>query len=385
MKIALDAYPLSREKPTGLASYMHNLLKELRLKDAENEYLLYAFNGFTLPFKDERWKIRLTKESSINRMSTLWLAFGAKRALLRDKADIFVGTQSFIPPDLPRPIKKVLVIHDLCLFTCPRNVPLPLYAPQRFLFPRSIRSADRIIAISGSTRADIKRFFPEIDERAIRTIYYGGPDQEFSPCDKQEARDFIARRFGIHGKFILTASSLEWRKNLTGLLRAYDICRKKYNIQHKLFICGGERRKGASEIIRLYKRLALEGSVYFTGHLEKKELRYLYNAADAMIFPSFYEGFGLPPLEAMACKAPCVVSDIAVLREIMQDACLFCDPHSAADIAEKILRVLNDDALRRELITKGEERAKAFSWKKAASDMLDVFRELSALDNKGIA
>lgn len=376
MKIGLDAYPLSRQKPTGLASYMHNLLKEIGQKDRENEYLLYAFKGLKLPFQNERWKVRLTTESPLNRMSTLWLAFGAKKALLYDKAEVFVGTQGFVPHSLPPTVKTVLVIHDLCLFTCPRNVPLSLYIPQRILFPRSLLRADRIIAISESTRSDIKKFFPKVDEQKVKTVYYGGPDPGFFPCDKKEASEFIRQRLGISGRFILTVTSLEWRKNLTGLLRAYDLCRKKYNIPHKLLICGGERRKGAVEVERLYRKLRLSGSAFFLGHMDKEGLRHLYNAAELMVFPSFYEGFGLPPLEAMSCATPTLVSDIPVFREVMRDASLFADPYKPEELAEKIYTGLSDQELRVGLTDKGLKRIKDFSWSDTARQMIEVFKSL---------
>ena len=376
MKIALDAYPLSRDKLTGLGVYMQSLTKELQALDRENEYLLYTFKDIKLPFENQRWKVRLTNANPLNRMSTLWLTFGAKDMAERDKVDIFVGTQSFIPPNLTGAVKKVLVLHDLCIFSCPRNVPLYLYVPQRLLFPKSISAADRIIAISEATRADIKKFFPKVDEKIIKTVYYGGPDPVFSPCAKDGAKKFVLQRFNISDRFILTVASLEWRKNLTGLLHAFELCRKKYNIRHKLLIAGGERRKGAQEIERLYKKLGLEGSAYFLGHVDKDELKSLYNAADLMAFPSFYEGFGLPPLEAMSCGTPTLVSDIPVFREVMRDASLFADPCKPEELAEKIYEALSDNTLRDRLVQKGFERVKDFSWAGAARQMLEVFRSL---------
>jgi glycosyltransferase involved in cell wall biosynthesis len=377
MRIGIDAYPLSRDKLTGLGSYMTNLLQQLQALDKDNEYFLYAPREISLPFENERWQIcQIKGPRPIREISTLWLLGGAKKMLAKDRIDIFVGTQNFIPPVLPAPIKKVLVIHDLCLFVCPQNVPLSLYIPHKMIFNKSLLAADRIVAISESTRSDIKKYFPQIKEDTLKTVYYGGPDPAFSPSDKKEAIRYLSQKFNISDRFILTVTSLEWRKNVTGLLAAFDLCRKKYGIPHKLLIAGGERRAKAKDIDRLYKKLGLENSVHFLGHLSIKELNYLYNTAEALVFPSFYEGFGLPPLEAMACATPVVASDIAVLREILLDAALFADPYDPIDIAEKIYRLLTEEKLRIELIRRGKERLKSFSWENTARQMIKIFDSL---------
>ncbi|MBM3255080.1 MAG: glycosyltransferase family 4 protein [Candidatus Omnitrophica bacterium] len=377
MRIGLDVYPLSRQNLTGLGVYLNNLLRELSDLDKENEYLLYSYRDFELPFKNPLWKKRIIGGPKvISSISTLWLAWGAKKMLAEDKIDVFLGTQNFIPLGLPPSIKKVLVIHDLAIYACPQNVPASLYLPHRLIFPRSLFDAQRIVAISKSSRADLKKFFPEVDERRVSTVYYGGPDPGFNPCPKKEARDYILERFGVPDKFILSVTSLEWRKNVVGLLRAFDLFRKKFGLPYKLLIAGAERRAKASEIERLYNELNLKDSVYFLGHLNTKELNYLYNAGEGLVFPSFYEGFGLPPLEAMACATPVLASDIPVFRELFLDSVLFANPHEPTDIADNIYRLLTEEPLRTGLIQKGRERIPAFSWKETSSQMLDIFNSL---------
>ncbi|MFH0738732.1 MAG: glycosyltransferase family 1 protein [Candidatus Omnitrophota bacterium] len=377
MRIGLDAYPLSRQNLTGLGVYLNNLLRELSTLDKKNEYWLYTYRDFNLSLENPLWKKRMIgAPKAINSISTLWLALGAKKMLASDKIDIFLGTQNFIPLGLPSSIKKVLVLHDLSIYVCPQNVPLSLYIPHKLIFPKSLFGAERIVAISESSRADLKKFFPTLDEKRISTVYYGGPDPRFNPCPKKEAQDYILERFGVSDRFILSVTSLEWRKNVTGLLRAFDLFRKKFGLPHKLLIAGAERRAKAREIERLYKKLGLGDCVYFLGHLDTKELNYLYNASEALVFPSFYEGFGLPPLEAMACATPVLASDIPVFKELFLDAVLFSDPYEPIDIAKNIYRLLTEENLRIELIQKGTERIKAFSWKNTARQMLDIFNSL---------
>jgi len=377
MRIGIDAYPLTRKNFTGLGTYLLNLIKELQIIDKENEYFLYGCKDFTLPFKNERWHTRLIEGPKIlSQISTLWLAWGCRNTLLRDKIDIFIGTQNLIPPFLPASIKEILVMHDLCLYICPQNLGLSLYLAHRAIFPKSLLSADRIIAITDSTRADIKRFFPRIENEKIDTVYYGGPAGEFRPMDRLLAGERVAAKFRHSPSFILAVASLEWRKNITGILKAFHLCRHKHKVDTKLLIVGGERRSKVSEIYRIYNDLSLQDSVFFLGHADTDDLVSLYSAAEALIFPSFYEGFGLPPLEAMACGTPVVASDIPVFREILQDAALLVDPNDPEKISDAIYQVLTNKSMSEELRSKGLERAKFFSWKKTAQETLNVINKL---------
>ncbi len=377
MRIGIDAYPLTREKFTGLGTYLLNLVKELQIIDKENEYFLYGCKNFSLPFKNDRWHIRLiTGGKMISQISTAWLVWGCRKMLLEDGINIFIGTQNLIPTCLPVSIKKILVMHDLSLYICPQNLPLSLYLTHRMIFGKSLFSADKIIAITNSTRADIKRFFPKVEDTKIDTVYYGGPAEAFRPMDKRLAREYVAGKFNHGGRYILTVVSLEWRKNVTGLLKAFYLFREKYKIDSKLLIAGGEKRSRVSEIYRTYKNLSLEESVCFLGHVDTNDLVYLYNAAEALIFPSFYEGFGLPPLEAMACGVPVVASDIPVFREILQDSALLVDANDPQKISEAIYEVLTNEHLTQELKTRGLERVKFFSWRKTAQQTLGVINQL---------
>jgi hypothetical protein len=377
MKIGIDAYPLTRDKFTGLGTYLLNLVKELQIVDKENEYFLYGCKNFPLPFKNDRWHIRLIERPKmISQISTFWLVWGCRDMLMQDEINVFIGTQNLVPIFLPRSIKKILVMHDLCLYICPQNLPLSLYLTHKMIFGRSLFSADQIIAITDTTKTDIKRFFPEVENAKIDTVYYGGPAEAFRPMDKRLAQEYVVDKFNYGGRYILTVASLEWRKNVTGLLKAFHLFREKYKIDSKLLIAGGERRSKVGEIYRTYKNLSLGESVCFLGHVDTNDLVHLYNAAEALIFPSFYEGFGLPPLEAMACGIPVVASDIPVFREILQDAALLVDANNPQKISEAIYEVLTNESLAQELKVRGLERVKYFSWQKTAQQTLRVINRL---------
>jgi len=377
MKIGIDAYPLTREKFTGLGTYLLNLVRELEKIDTHNEYFLYGCKDFSLPFKNDRWHIRLISgPKMISSISTLWLVWGCRGELSRDEINIFIGTQNLIPLFLPPSIKKILVMHDLCLYSCPQNLPLSLYLTHKIIFGKSLFSADRIIAVTNSTKADIKRFFPGVEDGKIDTVYNGGSSEVFRQMDKRLAQEYVARKFNQSGRYILAVASLEWRKNITGLLKAFYLFGEKYKLDSKLLIVGGERRSRVSEIYRTYKKLSLGESICFLGYTDINDLVYLYNGAEALIFPSFYEGFGLPPLEAMACGTPVVASDIPVFREILQDAALLVDANSPQKISEAIYEVLTNKSLAEGLKTKGLDRVRFFSWRKTAQQTLGVINKL---------
>ena len=367
MRIGIDAYPLTRERLTGLGTYLLNLIKHLEAIDVENEYFLYGCRDFQLPFKNNRWHVRLVKGPRlVRKISTFWLLFGASSMLQRDKIDVFLGTQNLIPIFLPASIKKILVINDLSVLVCPQTMPFIQYIAHRCIFKRSLFSADRIIAISHSTKDDIIKYFPHLKEEKITAVYDACSPEVFLPHKKEEINSYIKKRFSSLDKYILAVSSLEWRKNTLGLLRSYYLCWMNFNIKHKLLIAGCEKRAKTTAIERLVKELSLEDSVHFLGYVDLEELIYLYNGADVFVFPSFYEGFGLPPLEAMSCGTPVIASDIRVLREVLGDAALLVDPYNHEEMARGIDRVLTDQVLAENLRKKGLDRVKLFSWDKTA-------------------
>jgi glycosyltransferase involved in cell wall biosynthesis len=377
MRIGIDAYPLTREKFTGLGTYLLNLVKELEKIDRQNEYFLYGCKDFSLPFKNERWHTRLIGGLKIiSSISTLWLVWGCRKELTRDKIDLFIGTQNLVPIFLPRSIKKILVIHDLCVYVYPQNLPLSLYLAHKMIFTRSLLSADQIIAVTDSTKADIKRLFPRVENSKINMVYNGGAAEVFRPMDKRLAQEYVAAKFNHLGRYIFTVLSLEWRKNVVGLLKAFHLFRERYKIDIKLLIAGAERRSRINEIYRIYKDLSLKDVVCFLPYVDTNDLVYLYSAAEAFVFPSFYEGFGLPPLEAMACATAVIASDIPVFRETLQDAALLVDANSPAKISEGIYEVLTNQSLTQELKARGLERVKFFSWEKTAQQTLSVINRL---------
>jgi glycosyltransferase involved in cell wall biosynthesis len=238
---------------------------------------------------------------------------------------------------------------------------------------RAVESADGIIAVSENTRRDLAELLGVPTERV--DVIYHAADERFRPLDDQAAKEFC-QEHDLPESFILWVGILEPRKNLEVLLRALTILRdKEKELHHKLVVAGA---KGwlYENTIKLVDELRLADDVIFFGTASVADLLLLYNGARLFVFPSLYEGFGLPPLEAMACGTPVVCSRTSSLPEVLGEAALYFDPLDAEALAEAIQRLAEDEGLRQELRQRGLEQAAKFSWQKTAEQTLAVYRRV---------
>lgn len=260
----------------------------------------------------------------------------------------------------------LVTIHDVFHLAMPRHVGgfhKALYA--RALFAAVRRKANAIIADSEFSRRELVRLTGP-GKQDIHTAHIGVDPSWFSG---------IAQQPSLHPKpYLLFVGNVKPHKNLSGLLKAFASLIGK--LPHDLIIVGKREgfRSGDEKAVAKAKKLA--DRVHFTGHINDQSLRKYFAHADALILPSLYEGFGLPPLEAMACGCPVIVSDVAALPEVCGDAALYCDPYNPADIADKIQRLMGDDELRTTLRARGLERAQQFSWDTCARKTLEVIEKL---------
>lgn len=267
--------------------------------------------------------------------------------------------------------QNILTIHDLTPFIVPEYHPLSRSLLYKALLGRTLKFADRIIAVSEQTKKDLINAM-NVPEEKIKVIYEAANEQ-FMPMDKAYCRNSLSR-YNITDPFILYVGTLEPRKNIPKLIKAfYKI--KKLGINHKLVIAG---KKGWNykEIFETIKNLKLQTDVLFTGYMPEEDLPILYNAADLFVYPSLYEGFGLPPLEAMACGTPVITSNTSSLPEVVGDAGVIVDPCNVGGLANVMYEVLINESLREDMRTKGLERARMFSWERTAKETLQAYEGL---------
>jgi glycosyltransferase involved in cell wall biosynthesis len=284
--------------------------------------------------------------------------------------DIFHSPDFVLPP--VRRAKTIVTVHDLSFIRYPQCADANLRAYLNKVVPRSVHRADLILADSQSTKDDLVELLG-VDARRIEVVY-PGVEKRFRPIEDQALLEKVRKRYNLPPRFILGLGTLQPRKNFTGLIRAFADLRFAISNLH-LVIVGG---KGwlYEEIFATVEHLGLGKKVVFPGFVADEDLPALYNLADLFVFPSLYEGFGLPPLEAMACGTPVVTSNASSLPEVVGEAGLIVAATKVEDLAETMQRVLGDNALRERMIAKGVDQARKFTWKEAASRLLSLYETL---------
>ncbi len=280
--------------------------------------------------------------------------------------DVFHATDHLLPP--LRRVATVFTVHDLAFLVHPET---HLRGNRLFLaavVPRFARAATRVIADSEATRQDVLRYCGVPPEH-VRVVHLG-VDARFRPLDPREARALVAARFGLRSDYLLFVGTLEPRKNLRALLAAHCAIPDA----PPLVIAGAPGWRYA-EVYREVRARRDGARVRFLGRVAEADLPALYSAATAFCYPSRYEGFGLPPLEALACGTPVVCSDRSALPEVVGDAALLVDPDDPRAITAALGRVLTDEELRRELRGRGLARAAQFTWERAAAATAAVYAE----------
>jgi glycosyltransferase involved in cell wall biosynthesis len=271
----------------------------------------------------------------------------------------------------PKNAKLINTIYDIIPYLFPETYTFSTSFRFKCILPITLKISDKIIVISHHTKKDIIKHF-KIPEDKIKVIHLAA-NENYKPLKENEINK-VRKKYNLNYPFILYVGGLEPKKNIPTLLKAlYKL--KKQGIEHKLVITGEKRWKYKS-IFETMEKLNLQRDVIFTGYVPDEDLPALYNAADLFVYPSLYEGFGLPPLEAMQCGTPVITSNTSSLPEVVGDAGIMVNPYDVDELANEMYEVLTNDGLRDELSKKGLERAKLFSWKKCAEETLKVYEEV---------
>ena len=374
MRIGIDISPITAGR-TGVGQYCFYLLKNLLALATDCEFAGFSSGSARLDLGPLATQIRHRHIPLPTRvLYALWTALG------RPKVDTFLGgvdvyhaTNYFLPPT--RAARRVVTVHDLAFLRVPE-----LCSPKiRGIFSKRIRGfirdADAVIACSEATRADAIELL-DADPSKVTTVYEA-VDEVFTPMDREAAAAYVAQHYGIRQPYLLFVSTLEPRKNVPTLLRAF--AQLKNDIPHTLVLAGGVGWN-AEPIFQTLAELNLSSRVAQTGFVRSHaELPAFYSAADAFVFPTLYEGFGLSVLEAMTCGCPVVTSNNSSIPEVTGGAALCVDALDADGLANAVRRLLEDAPLRESMITRGREQAQRFSWKKCAQQTLAIYRQLSTL------
>jgi glycosyltransferase involved in cell wall biosynthesis len=359
---------------TGVGRMIESLFLSLQEIDRENEYFIYVNEEFRdfIRFTNPNFHLISNGVPAANSLlNHLWTQTGFLRSIRRHKADVVILPQ--INLYLIKLAPTILFQNDLIEHYIPSQKWYKLLF-RRLAYPLALALSDRVVCISENTRNDVKKIY-HVPDRKLAVIRCGVNMSLFRPVDRVAARQHVRTKFGIGDDYILyTGTLMHPQKNLLRLLDAYELLARR-GTAHKLVLAGGDG-KDARLIHQRIQELGAGGNIVCTGYVQDADQPYLYSAATVFCFPSLYEGFGLPVLEAMACGCPVVTSSTSSLPEVAGEAALLVDPIKTDDIAEALYRMTTDEHLRREYAAKGFEQVKNFSWERSAQGLLDEIRYL---------
>lgn len=335
-----------------LIKVIDNLMGSGEIDSSINRFILLAPKNIKMDLKLKNIQLKLVGNFKGHLWEQLELPFYTRQGMLLNLCNI--------GPMIKR--NQIVTIHDAAVYAYPEGFSFLFRSWYKFLFNILGRRVRNIVTDSYFSKNELMKHC-NIDENKLNVIYLG-KEHIFLP----ETNESILDKYKLKSKkYILAVSSMNPNKNFRGVIKAIESMR---DFNFEFVIAGGTNPKVFSESTE-----PLPDVVKHVGYVTDNELRVLYGNAACFIYPSFYEGFGLPPLEAMACGSPVIVSNVASLPEVCGDAALYCDPYDYKDIANKIKKIMNDDDLREDLCRKGLEHAQHFTWEKCAHEMIDVIEK----------
>lgn len=376
MRISIDYSPAVYQG-AGVGRFVRHLVRALLVLDTINDYsLMYARPPRNAPTPKLPTGANVTHRRLLlpeRLLNVLWYKVGIPLPMevLAGRADVFHFPDFTLPP--VQGASTVLTIHDLSFLLVPECADAGLRAHLERVVPASAHRASFVTADSENTRNDIATLLDVPSERI--EVVYPGVDERFGPFSDEGELERVRGKYGLHFPFILYVGTIEPRKNLGRLLRAYVMLRQERKIPHRLVIGGGLGWL-YDDVLRDIDELAAQNEVVFLGRVPDDDLPGLYRLTDLFVFPSLYEGFGIPPLEAMACGAPVVCSNTSSLPEVVGDAGVMVPPEDVDALARAIGDLLADPERRALLGQRGIARAKRFTWQESARRLLEVYRKV---------
>jgi glycosyltransferase involved in cell wall biosynthesis len=385
MRIGID-YTAALRQGGGIGRYTRNLVQALAAQDGRYEYVLLAAGGWgaagTKPWPSN---FRLRSFPLSDRwLSVIWqrLRLPLPVQLVSGHLDLFHSPDFVLPPVGRTP--TVLTVHDLSFLRLPQFFVPAFRTYLEAAVSRAVRRADHILADSESTRRDLAELLAVPASKV--SVLYPGVEDRFGPVEDQEVLSRVRARYDLPARFVLGVGTLQPRKNFEGLVEAFGrLLAAGHDLPDMgLVIAGGKGWLGA-DLLALAARHGFQERVVLPGFVDDEDLPALYTLAAALAFPSWYEGFGLPLLEAMACGTPVVSADNSSLPEVVGDAGLLVDAGSPEELANAMAVLLLHDGQRRQLVEAGQRQARRFTWERAARQLLQVYQSTCCrdVDEKG--
>jgi glycosyltransferase involved in cell wall biosynthesis len=376
--IGIDIRNLGKKR-TGDETVFFNLTKNLSKIDNYNEYKLFTDIIDKKTLNDMKNNLEINDKPNFQIISSktankfTWNFWTIQKYLRKNPVDIYL-TQYITPFFVPKSTKIITIIHDISFNFFPQFIKWSDLFFLKLLIPISLRRADKIIGVSKFTHDEIIKYY-KIRPEKVSWVHNAVSEDFLKQDTSDEKKELVKKKYNLPEKYILYLGTLQPRKNITTLIEAFNLAKDKLN-NTKLVIAGGKGHNFDKNIDRYVEEYNLEKNVIMPGFIDEEDKTALMKSAQVFVFPSLYEGFGIPILEAMSVGIPIVISDIPPHREIAGEAALFFDPKSPTDLSEKLLKVITGDALKTTLTEKAKADLSRFSWEKTAENFIKIIDNL---------
>ena len=375
MNISVDARGANLYKGSGIGTYIENLLKEIINLDNINKYTIFWSGENYSNFKKSNTSIHLTSKKHGN----FYESFYYSSYTNNNNIDLHHIPQNGIGLNSNYQCPCVVTIHDLIPYLMPETVGKGYL--ERFLkdMPFIIEKTKGILTVSEYSKKDILRFFPNYPADNIFVTPLAA-NSSFIKLDKANCKSILKNKYNIDNPFVLYIGGFSSRKNVKELITSFKkINTSLNNSDYRLVLCGSVKDEG-NKLINYCKEIGIYENIIFTGFVPDEDLPLFYNASDTFVYPSLYEGFGLPPLEAMSCGTPVITSNLTSIPEVCNDSAILINPFNKDELADSLLKLLNSNSLRDEFSIKGFENSKNFTWQKTAKLTLDAYEKINNID-----
>ena len=370
MQISIDARGASWYSGTGIGTYTKQILKYLfEIDTLNNYYLFWSGKNYESLCRYNNVKISL----SSRKHHRFWEQYYIPDMLAAKHIDLYHVPQNGIGLPAVKNSLYIATIHDLIPYIMPETVGRGYLTKFISQMPQIISSIDMIITVSEWSKRDIMRVF-DVPEDKIAVTYLAADDM-FVPMDKSLAVSFLKEKYDIDKNFILYLGGFSPRKNVKSILVAFSMIYKNLSLDYKVVIIGSSK-DDHQFLNKLAQSLGIGDKVVFAGYVPYEDLPYFYNASDVFVYPSLYEGFGLPTLEAMCCGTPTITSNVSSLPEVIGDGALMINPFDTEELGKAMAQVLEDNSIKADLINRGFERSSNFNWRKTALETLKIYENV---------
>ncbi|MHC1681611.1 MAG: glycosyltransferase family 4 protein [Clostridiaceae bacterium] len=366
MNISIDGRGINLYHGTGIGTYTDNLVNNLLKIDKANEYLIYWCGDNYKKYIRSNTNIYMTSKKHHNFFQNYYFPESSRK----NNIDIHHIPQNGIGLFSEMKCQKVVTIHDLIPYIMPETVGRGYLIKFLEEMPVIIKEASKIITVSEYSKNDIIKFFPNAENKVFVTPL--ATNEIYKPINKTKCKKYLNDNYNISSPFLLYVGGFSPRKNVRGLLFSFArLCKEKdFNLR---LVIAGSIREEKDVLIELCKKLNIFDKIIFTGFIKENELPIFYNCCETFIYPSLYEGFGLPPLEAMSCGTVVITSNLTSIPEVVKDGGILINPYDSDELYENIVKVLSNPSYKRNLKKKALAQSKEFSWEITAKKTLEVY------------